>query len=64
MFLIPVVYHMKENSMTYLESIKALEKRVLQDCLISLPGLACFGHVMGTGFENQNCVCWPFADHP
>lgn len=52
MFLIPVVYHMKKNSITYSESIKTLEKRILQDHLISLPGPACFGHFMGTGFEN------------
>lgn len=53
MFLIPVVYHMKENPMTYSESIKALEKRVLQDCLISLPGLACFGHFMEQGLKTR-----------
>lgn len=52
-----MVYHMKENPMTYSESIKTLQKRVLQDCLISLPGPACFGHFVGMGFEN--CVCWP-----
>jgi len=43
---------MKQNSMTYSESIKTLEKRVLQDDLISLPGPARFGHLMGSGFEN------------